>query len=52
MTLQDLRPLIAARPAGEHSKRFVPDFPGDIPPVLPAEWLEPIRAATPDSALA
>ena len=44
MTLQDLRPLIAARPTGGHSKRFVPDFPGDIPPVLPAEWLEPVRA--------
>lgn len=45
MTLQDLRPAIAARPAGEHSKRFVPTYPGDIPPVLPAEWLEPLRAS-------
>ena len=44
MTLQDLRPAIAARPAGEHSKRFVPDYPGDVPPILPAEWLEPLRA--------
>jgi glutathione S-transferase len=46
MTLQDLRPAIAARPAGEHSKRFVPDYPGDVPPVLPAEWLEPLRASS------
>jgi glutathione S-transferase len=46
MTLQDLRPAIAARPAGEHSKRFVPDFPGDAAPVLPAEWLEPLREST------
>jgi glutathione S-transferase len=46
MTLQDLRPVIAARPAGEHSRRFVPDYPGDAPPVLPAEWLEPLRAAS------
>jgi glutathione S-transferase len=45
MTLQDLRPIIAARPAGEHSRRFVPDYPGDIPPILPAEWLEPLRAS-------
>lgn len=44
MTLQDLRPAIAARPAGELAMRFVPDFPGDVPPVLPAEWLEPLRA--------
>lgn len=44
MTLQDLRSEIAARPAGEHSKRFVPDYPGDVPPVLPAEWLEPMRS--------
>jgi glutathione S-transferase len=43
MTLQDLRPVIAARPAGEHSKRFVPDYPGDVPPVLPREWLEPLQ---------
>jgi glutathione S-transferase len=46
MTLQDLRPAIAARPAGEHSKRFVPDYPGDAPPVLPVEWLEQLRATT------
>ena len=45
MTLGDLRPSIAARPAGEHSARLVPDYPGDVPPVLPAEWLEPLRAA-------
>ncbi len=47
MTLQDLRPAIAARPAGEHAKRFVPDYPGDVPPILPAEWLEPLRATAP-----
>ena len=47
MTLQDLRPAIEARPAGEHSRRFVPDYPGDVPPVLPAAWLEPLRASTP-----
>lgn len=44
MTFQDLRPAIAARPAGEHSKRFVPNYPGDVPPILPSEWLEPLRA--------
>lgn len=47
MTLQDLRPAIAARPAGELTRRIVPRFDGDVPPVLPAEWLEPLRAASP-----
>jgi glutathione S-transferase len=47
MTLQDLRPAIAGRPAGELATRLVPDYPGDAPPVLPAEWLEPLRAAAP-----
>jgi glutathione S-transferase len=44
MTLQDLRPHIASRPAGELAMRLVPDYPGDAPPVFPAEWLEPLRA--------
>jgi glutathione S-transferase len=46
MTLQDLRPVIAARGAGEHARRFCPDYPGDVPPCLPAEWLEPLRPAS------
>ena len=44
MTLQDLRPAIANRPAGGLATRLIPDYPGDAPPVLPAEWLEPLRA--------
>ena len=44
MTMDDLRPAIESRPAGELTLRLVPDFPGKIPPVLPAEWLEPLRA--------
>jgi glutathione S-transferase len=43
MTLQDLRPLIEGRPAGEHAKRVQPTFPGDCPPCLPSAWLEPLR---------
>lgn len=43
MTLDDLRPLIEKRPAGDLARRFVPDYPGKMPPVLPAEWLEPLR---------
>jgi glutathione S-transferase len=44
MTLQDLRPEIASRPAGELAMRVAPDYPGDAPPVLPPAWLEPLRA--------
>lgn len=48
MTFQDLRPLIEARPAGRHAERVQPKLPGDIPPILPPAWLEPLRsAATP-----
>lgn len=44
MTLDDLRPSIAARPAGALAERIAPDFPGRIPPVLPADWLGWTRA--------
>ncbi len=43
MTIEDLRPAIANRPAGALAKRVVPDYPGHTPPVLPAEWLAPLR---------
>jgi glutathione S-transferase len=43
MTLEDLRPHIENRPAGALAKRFVPDYPGQMPPVLPPEWLAPLR---------
>jgi glutathione S-transferase len=47
MTMDDIRPAIADRPAGEHAMRLVPDFPGRIAPVFPAAWLEPLRTAEP-----
>jgi glutathione S-transferase len=43
MTFQDLRPLIEARPAGQHAERVQPRLAGDIPPVLPPAWLELLR---------
>jgi glutathione S-transferase len=43
MTLDDLRPAIESRPAGALARRLVPNYPGKMPPVLPAEWLEPLR---------
>ena len=46
MTLDDIRPSIESRPAGELAMRAIPDFPGETPTILPAAWLEPLRAAT------
>jgi glutathione S-transferase len=45
LTLDDLRPAIENRPAGELAKRLVPNYPGHTPPILPAEWLAPLRLA-------
>jgi glutathione S-transferase len=46
MTLDDIRPAIENRPAGALAKRIVPNYPGHTPPILPPEWLEPLRAAS------
>jgi len=45
MTLDDLRPAIEDRPAGALARRLVPNYPGRMPPVLPAEWLQSLRVA-------
>lgn len=50
MTLDDLRPALEARPAGELALRAIPDFPGHAPPVLPPAWLEPLRQSEPASS--
>ncbi len=42
MAFDDLRPAIEHRPAGELALRVVPDYPGRVPPTLPAAWLEPL----------
>jgi glutathione S-transferase len=39
MTHDDLRPVIAARPAGELARRIAPDLPGRTPSAFPPEWL-------------
>ena len=44
MTLEDLRPAIESRPAGELAMRVVPHFPGHTPAVLPADWLTGLRS--------
>jgi glutathione S-transferase len=43
MTMDDLRPAIESRPAGELALRVAPDYPGRIPPILPPSWLEPLN---------
>jgi glutathione S-transferase len=43
MTLDDLRPAIESRPAGQLATHLMPDFPGRAAPVLPTEWLAPLR---------
>jgi glutathione S-transferase len=46
MTYDDLRDSIEARPAGEHARRVVPEFPGRVPPVMdPAERASALGAA-------
>jgi hypothetical protein len=45
--MQDLRPLIESRPAGELVRRVDPQIAGDFPPILPAKWLEPLRQSAP-----
>jgi len=44
MSLDDLRPAIEGRPAGQLATKIVPRFPGRTPAVLPPEWLDPLAA--------
>ena len=46
MTLDDLRPAIEGRPAGELARRIVPNYPGKTPPILPPAWLQVLRSST------
>lgn len=46
MTFQDLRPLIETRPVGRLAKRVQPEIAGDIPPIFPPAWLQPLRSAS------
>ena len=50
MTLDDLRPALSARPAGELAFRAVPEYPGRVPPILPEAWLAPLREASSGAA--
>ncbi len=43
MTLDDLRPAIESRPAGQLALRVAPEYPGHTPPIFPPGWLAPLR---------
>jgi glutathione S-transferase len=50
MTMQDLRPLIDARPAGKFARRVIPDYAGDAPPAFPPAWMQALRSSAVTSA--
>ena len=41
----DLAPFIEGRPAARLARRVAPDYVGHLGPVIPDEWLAPLRAA-------
>jgi len=41
----DLTPFIEGRPAAALARRVLPDYVGHIGPVVPAEWMDELRAA-------
>jgi glutathione S-transferase len=43
MSFDDLRPFVESRPCGEMANRVLPDFPGRMPQVFPADWLAGLR---------
>ena len=48
LLVDDLRPFIEGRPAGAHARRVAPGYVGHAGPCIPAEWLDPLRAAAHD----
>lgn len=44
----DLAPFIEGRPAAKLARRVAPDYVGHLGPVIPEEWLAPLRAAIGD----
>ena len=45
MLSDDLSPFVDGRPAAALARRVLPDYVGHIGPVVPAEWMEQLRAA-------
>jgi glutathione S-transferase len=47
LLFEDLRPLVAYRPAGDHARAIWPDVGPEIPAFLPLEWLPQDREPAP-----
>ena len=48
MTLEDVRPAIEPRPAGQLANRIDPNYPGQVPAgTIPPAWRAPLRPTTP-----
>lgn len=45
MCMDDLRPTLERRPAGQLALRLLPDYPGRVRRVLPPDWLQPLATA-------
>ena len=52
MLSDDFRPYIEGRPAAALARRVAPDYVGHLGPIVPAEWMAPLRASASASAAA
>lgn len=43
LLFEDLAPFIKDRPAAALARRVAPHYPGHIPPILPPQWLKPLK---------
>jgi len=43
MLSDDFRPYIERRPAAQLARRVAPDYAGHLGPIVPDEWMEPLR---------
>jgi glutathione S-transferase len=52
MLSDDFRPYIEGRPAAALARRVAPDYAGHLGPIVPEEWMAPLRASASASAAA
>ena len=45
LRFEDLAPFVEQRPAARLAQRVAPEFPGQVPAVLPPAWLAPLHGA-------
>jgi len=39
VAFEELEPLVSGRPVADLARRILPEYPGPVPPFLPADWL-------------